>query len=145
MPSLILRTAVRLLLPLMLLFSFFVLLRGHNDPGGGFVGGLIAAAAFTLYTIAFDLPRARAALSFRPITIIGSGLALAIASAALPLVFNLPFFTGLWLEQPLPVLGKVGTALGFDTGVYLVVIGVVLTIVFAMAAQEEQEHEGGDF
>jgi multicomponent Na+:H+ antiporter subunit B len=145
MPSLIFRTAVRLLLPLMLLFSFFVLLRGHNEPGGGFVGGLIAAAAFTMYTIAFDLPHARAALFFRPITIIGSGLTLAIASAALPLLFNLPFFTGIWLEEPLPVLGKVGTALGFDTGVYLVVIGVVLTIVFAMSAQEEQEHEGGDY
>lgn len=144
MPSMILRTAIRLLLPLMLLFSFFVLMRGHNEPGGGFVGGLIAAAAYALYAIAFDLPSARAALRFRPMFIIGVGLALALASTLLPLLVNKPMFTSLWIEQPVPILGKVGTTTSFDAGVYLVVVGVTLSIIFAMAAREEIEHDEED-
>ena len=62
----IFRTAARLLMPLLLLFSVFLLLRGHNEPGGGFVGGLVAAAAFALYAIAFGTRRARQALVVSP-------------------------------------------------------------------------------
>ncbi len=62
MTSLILSTATRYMLPLLLLFSIFLLLRGHNEPGGGFVGGLVAAAAFALYAIAFDVATARRTL-----------------------------------------------------------------------------------
>lgn len=138
MRSLILKTATRLLLPLMLLFSIFLLIRGHNEPGGGFVAGLVAASAFALYAIAFGIDRAEDALHISTINMIGGGLLLAALSAAFPLLLGDPFFTILWLPFELPVVGKTGTAFTFDTGVYLVVIGVTLTIIFAMAETEEE-------
>lgn len=137
MKSLILSVATRYLLPLLLLFSIFLLLRGHNEPGGGFVGGLVAAASFALYSIAFGVDQARLALQVDTITLIGGGLLLALVSATLPLLGGLPFFTILWYPHEIPVIGKVGTALTFDVGVYLVVVGVTLTIIFAMAESEE--------
>ena len=82
MNSPIFRTAARLLMPLLLLFSVFLLFRGHNQPGGGFVGGLIAAAAFALYAIAFGVQRARQALLVRPMTLLGAGLLIALVSGA---------------------------------------------------------------
>lgn len=137
MKSLILSVATRLLLPLLLLFSFFLLLRGHNEPGGGFVGGLVASAAFALYTISAGVEQARNAIRYETVTFIGVGLFIAVISAILPLFLDQPFFTILWYPYEVPVLGKVGTALTFDLGVYLVVIGATLTIVFAMAETEE--------
>lgn len=135
MTSLILSTAVRYLFPLLLLFSVFLLLRGHNEPGGGFVGGLVWAAAFSLYAIAKGVATARRALSVDSRTLIGLGLLMAASSGIVALVAGQPFMTGLWTEQPIPVLGKVGTPLLFDTSVYLVVIGVTLTIIFTLAEE----------
>jgi len=133
MDSLILRSAARLLLPLLLLFSIFLLLRGHNEPGGGFSGGLVAAAAFALLTIATDVPTTRRTLRMSPRIFIGAGLLVAVASGAIGLIGG-AFLTGLWAELPLPGDAKlaVGTPLLFDVGVYLVVIGVVLTIVLSL-------------
>jgi multicomponent Na+:H+ antiporter subunit B len=134
MDSLILRSAARLLLPLLLLFSIFLLLRGHNEPGGGFSGGLVAAAAFALLTIATDVPTTRRTLRMSPRLFIGAGLLVAVASGAIGLIGGGVFLTGLWAELPLPGGAKlaVGTPLLFDVGVYLVVIGVVLTIVLSL-------------
>lgn len=133
--SLILRSAARLLLPLLLLFSVFLLLRGHNEPGGGFAGGLVAAAAFTLLTIATDVPTTRRTLRMSPRIFMGAGLLTAIASGVAGLVGGGAFLTGLWADVPLPGGAKlaVGTPLLFDVGVYLVVVGVVLTIVLSLA------------
>ncbi len=132
MHSLILSTATRYLLPLLLMFSIFLLLRGHNEPGGGFVGGLVAAAALALYAMALGLRSARQVLGIDPRSLIYFGL-LAAAASGLPALFNgLEFMTGLWTTQALPVIGKLGTPLLFDVGVYLVVIGVTLTIIFAL-------------
>jgi multicomponent Na+:H+ antiporter subunit B len=134
MDSLILRSAARLLLPLLLLFSIFLLLRGHNEPGGGFSGGLVAAAAFALLTIATDVPTTRRTLRMSPRIFIGAGLLVAVASGAIGLIGGGAFLTGLWAELPLPggATLAVGTPLLFDVGVYLVVIGVVLTIVLSL-------------
>ena len=135
MGSLILRTAARILLPLLLLFSFFLLLRGHNEPGGGFAGGLVAAAAFALLAVATDVPIARRALRLEPRLLIGIGLLVAAASGTVGLLGGAPFLTGLWTDLALPggLTLALGTPLVFDVGVYLVVIGVVLTIVLALA------------
>ena len=131
MASLILRTGTRLMLPVLLLFSLLLVWRGHNEPGGGFSGGLVAAAAFALYSIARDAAATRQLLRFDPHVFIGGGLLLAIASAALPLVLGLPFLTARWFELRVGELGpiKLGTPLVFDIGVYLVVIGVTMTIL----------------
>lgn len=134
MTSLILRTMVRLLLPLLLMFSVFLLLRGHNEPGGGFVGGLMAATGFALVSIAFGSATARQVLRIDPLFLIGAGLLLALASGLITLWFNQPFLTGVWYKLPLGTFGKLelGTPLFFDIGVYLTVWGVTLTIIFAL-------------
>lgn len=132
MTSVILSTAIRLLLPLLLLFSVFMLLRGHNEPGGGFVGGLVAAAAITLYALAERAEEARHLLRWDPRSLIASGLALFLTSGILPLLSGQPFLTGLWLPWPLPVLGYVGTPLLFDLGVYLLVAGMALLIILSL-------------
>jgi len=133
--SLILSTATRYLLPLLLLFSVFLLLRGHNEPGGGFVGGLVAAAAFALHAIAYGVAMTRRLLGVDPRMLMGLGLLTAVSSGLFGLALGAPFMTGFWSKGTLPVLGKVGTPLLFDIGVYLVVIGVVLTIVFALSEE----------
>jgi len=135
MRSLILPVATRYLLPLLLLFAVFVRIRGHNEPGGGFIGGLMAAAAFALYAIACGVPQARRALRFDPHILIGAGLLVAVISGLLPLFAGKPFMTGLWSTQIVPVLGKLGTPLLFDIGVFLTVIGVTLMIIFALAEE----------
>ncbi|MGA7876181.1 MAG: Na+/H+ antiporter subunit B [Desulfoferrobacter sp.] len=133
MKSLILSTATRYLLPLLLLLSVYLLLRGHNMPGGGFVGGLVAAAAFALYTLAQGVADARKVLRINPRTFIALGLLTSLSSACLSLFIGLPFMTGLWSKDKVVVIGKAGTPVLFDTGVYMVVLGVVLTIIFSLA------------
>ncbi len=137
MRSLILQTAARLLLPLLVLFSIFVLVRGHNAPGGGFTGGLMAAAAFALYAIAYDVETTRRSLRVEPRTLVAAGLLVASGSGVLSLLAAKPFMTGLWEEIRLPGLGPVdvGTPLMFDLGVYLVVVGVTLLIIFTLAEE----------
>jgi multicomponent Na+:H+ antiporter subunit B len=129
-----LQTAVRVLMPLLLLFAVFLLMRGHNQPGGGFVAGLVVAASFILYSIAFGVAAARRALLVGPSTLLGVGLLVAFVSGLPGLVVGKAFMTAIWItvttgSTPL----HVGTPLVFDIGVFLAVIGVVLTIVFTLA------------
>jgi multicomponent Na+:H+ antiporter subunit B len=135
MISLILQTATRYLLTLLLLFSVFLLLRGHNEPGGGFVGGLVCAAAFTLYAIAYDVAAARRMLRVEPRTLIGVGLSLAVLSGMLAWLAGRPFFTALWFSPRGEEGFTVGSPLLFDIGVYLTVVGATLTIVLALAEE----------
>lgn len=132
MKSHILHTAIRYLLPLLLLFSIFLLLRGHSEPGGGFVGGLVAASAFTLYAISISVEEARRRLRANPIQLISIGLALALGSGIYGLLIGKSFLYGAWGKQYFPVFGAVGTPLFFDIGVYFTVIGVTLLIVFSL-------------
>jgi multicomponent Na+:H+ antiporter subunit A len=127
----IFRTAARLLMPLLLMFAVFLLLRGHNQPGGGFVGGLVAAAAFALYAIAFGVNRARQALLVRPSTLLGAGLLIALLSGMPAVLRGQPFLTALWAPGRLAL----GTPVIFDLGVCLVVSGVVLMMIFSLAEE----------
>jgi multicomponent Na+:H+ antiporter subunit B len=135
--SIILSTVSRLLIGLLLVFSVFLLLRGHNLPGGGFAGGLVAASAVVLHALAAGFPAARRLLLLDPRTIMGLGLAVAACSGFLGFVWGLPFLTGLWDKTPLPVVGKIGTPLVFDTGVYLLVLGMTCLVVFALGEDED--------
>ncbi len=133
MRSPILQAATKYLLPILLLFSFFLLLRGHYYPGGGFVGGLVASIAFVLHSFANGTESTMKILKHKPLSLIPVGLGISATSVTLPLLFGLPPMTGLWLDQPIPVIGMIGSSLFFDLGVYLVVIGVVLTILFTIS------------
>lgn len=137
MISVVLRTTARFMLPLLLLFSLFILLRGHNEPGGGFSGGLIAAAAFTLHLVAADASATRRVLGVDPRLLVGAGLLSAILAAAAGPVMGQPLLTGQWVQVSLPdgTTLHLGSPLVFDLGVYLLVMGVTLTIVLALAEQ----------
>ncbi|NLG98141.1 MAG: Na+/H+ antiporter subunit B [Chloroflexi bacterium] len=134
MNSLILRIAARFLMPLLLLFSVFLMIRGHNQAGGGFAGGLVAGAAFALYSLAYNSTEARNLLSFSPLLLIAVGIFLAAFSGVIGLLAGQPFLTGIWTTVNLPSLGaiEVGTPVLFDIGVYLLVFGITLTIIFSL-------------
>ena len=133
MKTLILKTAANYLLPLLLLFAIFILLRGHYKPGGGFLGGLIACMAFVLHAFANGYASTIRLLRAHPGYLIPVGLAVAAISGLAPMVVGEPFLKVLWLNQPFPVIGLIGTALLFDIGVFLVVLGITLTILFTIA------------
>lgn len=138
MRTVIFRTTAPYLAALMVIFSIFILLRGHNEPGGGFIGGLIAASAFAVYGIACGVPPVRRALYFHPMAIAGFGLFLAALSGIASIFFAVPFLTGLWPPASMPGadLG-ISSVLFFDIGVYLVVVGSITSIALALEEREK--------
>ena len=132
MNTLIFRTMAPAIAIAMTLFSILVLLRGHNAPGGGFIAGLIAAAAIAIYAMAFGVGAARRRLRINPLAVSGAGACIAALSGLPSLVIEAPFLTGLWLPGDL-----FGTPGLFDIGVYLTVLGAVSSI--AMALEDESE------
>ncbi|EJK79076.1 Na+/H+ antiporter subunit B [Rhizobium rhizogenes] len=137
MNTLIFRTAAPFLIALILLFSVFVLLRGHNEPGGGFIGGLIAASGFAIYGIACGVSAVRRAIVFHPLAIAGFGLLASTVAGLLSIFSGVPFMTGLWIyphlfgaEVPL------SSVMLFDIGVYLVVVGAITSIALALEERE---------
>lgn len=138
MKTIILETTNRLIMGILLLFSVFLLIRGHNLPGGGFSGGLVAASAFALQALSHGVASAREKLFFAPHTVIAIGLLIALLSGLPALAESQPFMTALWEKQVFPVIGKVGTPIVFDIGVYFVVLGIVSLLIFTLADQEEK-------
>ncbi|MCE6074648.1 Na+/H+ antiporter subunit B [Agrobacterium vitis] len=137
MNSLIFRTVAPVVTALMLLFSVFVLLRGHNEPGGGFIGGLIAASGFAIYGMAFGVQAVRRALYVHPLSVAGFGLLMACLSGFASAFAGVPFMTGLWITPHIfGVDVPVATVTSFDIGVYLVVVGAITSIALALGERE---------
>ena len=134
MNSVIFQVAARVLLPVMILLSIVFLLRGHNEPGGGFIGGLVAASGYILYALAVGLDETRRLLWLHPRTLLSIGLLIAILSGVPAIFAGDEFMKGLWTD--LNVIGfegvKFGTPFVFDVGVFLVVIGVTLLMAFTL-------------
>ena len=134
MPSLILKTATRLLVGLILTFSVYLLMRGHNAPGGGFAAALVAGTGFALFAIAEGPAVVRRALRIAPQKIAMSGLSLALASGIVAIAVGRPFLTGMWWiwERKQDSALAIGTPLFFDIGVFLAVLGTILTLILAL-------------
>jgi multicomponent Na+:H+ antiporter subunit B len=140
MNTLIFRTLAPAIVGIMLVFSFYICLRGHNEPGGGFIGGLIAAAAMEVLALALGVPAARKALRLDPIAIAGAGVLLAGVSGLASLVIQAPFMTSIWLYLPLgDTQVPLSTPLFFDLGVYLTVFGALTSVGLALASDVEEE------
>jgi len=135
MPSLILRAVTPVLMVLLIIFSIYALLRGHDEPGGGFVGGLLIASAFSLHVLAYDVPSTRRLLRFPPHMLMGAGLSILLLSGVWGLVAGGSFLQGMWMNILVPGFGQidVGTPIFFDIGVYAAVMGMVLMIIFMSA------------
>jgi multisubunit Na+/H+ antiporter MnhB subunit len=134
MGTLILKTATRLLVGLILVFSVYLLLRGHHSPGGGFAGALVAGTGFALFIISEGAAAVKRALRIDPRLLTAIGLLVALLSGAAAAVRDKPFLTGLWwwVEYEGGTKAFVGTPLVFDIGVYLTVLGSILTLVLAL-------------
>lgn len=137
MRTVIFRSIAPYLTSLMVLFSIFVLLRGHNEPGGGFIGGLIAASALAIYGIACGVAPVRRAIYFHPMAIAAFGLFMSAMAGVLSVLASVPYMSGLWIY---PVLFGVeiplSSVLVFDVGVYLVVVGAISSIALALEERD---------
>jgi multicomponent Na+:H+ antiporter subunit B len=138
-PPIVLRTVARVLVTVFPLVAVFLLVRGHDFPGGGFIAGLVAATAVILFAIAFEPASARRLLRIDPGALIVAGVAVALASGLPALLLGQPFMTGQWGELNLAGLArvKVGTPLMFDVGVFLTVVGATLIILLALEEESE--------
>jgi multicomponent Na+:H+ antiporter subunit A len=137
--SLILDTTVRLVFDATLVLSLYLLFAGHNQPGGGFVGGLVAAAAISLQYLAGGISEVRSLVRIRPWTFLSVGLALAVGTALIPLLIgNAPLDQEAY-EWRFAILGdvKATTAAVFDGGVYLIVVGLMLMIFEGLGDEAE--------
>ncbi|WP_225340406.1 Na(+)/H(+) antiporter subunit B [Lysinibacillus capsici] len=119
-------------------FSIHIFLAGHYTPGGGFVGGLLTSSALVLLVLAYDINTVRHILPINYTYLTAIGLLLALATAAYPMFVGKPFFTHFFDYFDLPLLGKqsLHTAMLFDSGVYLVVVGVTMTIIQTIGEDE---------
>lgn len=127
MSTLIFRTTALLVSIVMIVFSLYITLRGHNEPGGGFIGGLIAAASIALFAMAHGVGRVRQLLRVNPIMIAGAGVVIAALSGLVSALTGQSYLTGLWL--PGHVFGTPGL---FDIGVYLAVLGTIVAVALAL-------------
>ncbi len=136
--SLILNTAALAIVPLQLMFSIFLLFRGHDEPGGGFIGGLVAASAFVLYAFAFGAQSTRKLLRVTPHDILAAGLLFALASTLPALWSGQAMLTAHWWQLPMPGDNylKLSTVLIFDIGVFLTVLGTLMTFVIGLMETE---------
>jgi len=124
----ILDMTLRWLIVLLGIVSFFLLLRGHNESGGGFSAGLVAASAVVIMTIAYGAEVGRRLLYFHPLSYIAVGLMVAVLAGMLQL--NAAYMSSVWIKVPLGFSTlKLGSPLIFDLGVYIVVLGVVSSFV----------------
>ena len=134
MPSLILKTATRLLVGLILTFAVFLLLRGHNAPGGGFSAALVAGTGFALFAIVEGPAVVRRAIRIAPLNIAMSGIGLAVASGLAGSLSGRSFLTGIWWiwQAGRPHELAIGTPLLFDIGVFFAVLGTILALILAL-------------
>lgn len=140
MSSLILRTAMRLIVPLSLLFATYMALKGHNHPGGGFIGGLIAAVALVLHRMAQGPEGLRQLVPIHPRDLIVVGLALAVCTTLVPLLFGYPALRSV-VDWHVPGLAEplhFPSALFFDLGVLLVVVGVSVGMIVRLSEELER-------
>lgn len=139
MNTLIFRTIAPLLVSAMAVFAIFILLRGHNAPGGGFIAGLIAASAIAIYGMASGPAHVRRALRVDPIALAGGGLFVALSAGLASLFANAPFLTGLWTFVPFEggEIAFSSPAL-FDFGVFLVVFGTISAAALALEEAGER-------
>jgi multicomponent Na+:H+ antiporter subunit B len=136
--DLILKTTTNIIVFIILAFSFKLFLAGHNNPGGGFIGGLMTSGAFILMYLTYGIGQIRKVLRVSFPFLIALGLAVAVATGIGAFFFNAPFLSHTDGYFYLPILGKthLATAVLFDIGVYLTVIGVTMTIILSIAEDE---------
>lgn len=136
--DIILKTATTFIVFVILAFAIFLFFAGHNAPGGGFVGGLVTSGALVLLYIAYGFRVMNRVIKMNFRILIGIGLLLAVLTGVASFLFTERFLSHTYGHFHFPVFGDVelATAMIFDLGVYLTVIGVTMTIILSIAADE---------
>ncbi|WP_088006542.1 Na(+)/H(+) antiporter subunit B [Indiicoccus explosivorum] len=134
----IIQTATKAVVFIILLFAIYIFFAGHYSPGGGFVGGLLAAGALVLLMLAFDIETVNRIIPVDYVQIAAAGLLISLGTAAASILFGVPFFTHAHTYVYLPLLGKTSfhSATLFDLGVFLVVVGVTMIIIQTIGEDE---------
>jgi multicomponent Na+:H+ antiporter subunit B len=133
-----LHVITRIVAFIILAFSVFLFFAGHNNPGGGFIGGLMTASALILLYLSFDLKTIKRVIPFNYEKVIASGLLLAIVTGIIGMLFGYPFLKQFFGYFQVPILGEIEltTALPFDLGIYLVVVGFSLLVILTIAEDD---------
>ena len=136
--NVILQFTAKIVFFIIFFFAVHIFFAGHYTPGGGFVGGLLASSAIVLLIIAFDLKTVKTILPINYIIMTAIGLVLALGTASIAMFDDKPFFTHYFDYFTLPIIGKTSlhTAALFDLGVFLVVVGVTMTIIQSIGEDE---------
>jgi len=131
----ILPAGSRIIFYLTLVFAIYIFLRGHHNPGGGFVAGVTAACATTIWALAYERQKALALVAVHPRKLIASGLVVIVGLGIAAMLAGYPFLTQAFTHWHVPILGDIelATALVFDLGVFMVVFGSAYWIVMTMA------------
>ena len=134
----LLATGARTMIPTLIAFSLYLLVVGHDAPGGGFAGGLVGSAALLLVYLAYGDRGVRRVLPTSPEILTGIGLGIAFAAGALGLLFGDVFLSALEAKTTIPVIGdvKITSVLVFDAGVYLVVLGLIATAIVRLGGED---------
>ncbi len=137
--NVMLTTITKVVTFIILVFSVYLFFAGHNNPGGGFIGGLMTAAALLLMYIGFDMKTVKKAIPFNFIHMIAVGLLISIGTGVVTMLYNdVPYLTQFDRYVDVPLLGTfhLTTALPFDLGIYLVVVGIALQIILTIAEDD---------
>lgn len=139
MKSVLLQLTSSYLKYILYILAIWFLLKGHNKPGGGFIAGLLVSSSFILNMLAYGAPEVKKSMKYSPVTLTGTGVLIALVISLIPVLLGKPFMEGLWLPAfELPLLGvlHLGTPLLFDLGVFLAVIGFVISVIFDLEKAE---------
>ncbi|MEC5422596.1 Na(+)/H(+) antiporter subunit B [Virgibacillus sp. C22-A2] len=136
--DIVLRTTTSLIAFILLGFAVYLLIAGHNSPGGGFVGGLMTSGAVLLMYMAYGIEAVKKMLPINFLTLIPIGLAIALGTGMASFLFGVPFLTQTFDYFTIPLFGEIelATAMIFDIGVYLTVVGVMITIILTIATDQ---------
>lgn len=134
-----LQTSTKILVFIIMTFSIFILFAGHHNPGGGFIGGLITSSALVLLYITFDLQTVRDIIPVDFNILAAGGVIVSVLTGTASFLFHVPFLTQTFTYVDLPLLGKteLASAVIFDLGVYMTVIGTTMTIITSISEDEK--------
>lgn len=137
--NLILRSTTSIIIFVLLGFAIYLLFAGHNSPGGGFVGGLTTSAAILLMFMTYGESNVRRFLPINYINLVPLGLLIATVTGLSAILFNVPFLTHVLYSVYIPFFGfiDIGTAMFFDLGVYVTVLGTTMTIILTIAQDRD--------
>ncbi|WP_028296601.1 MnhB domain-containing protein [Olivibacter sitiensis] len=136
MRTIVLQTAIRVLLPIFFVYSLYLLFRGHDSPGGGFIGALVVSIALIFHVIAFGVTYTIEKYRINTMWLTASGLLLVFFGGVGPMLLDDGFFHAMWSNVKIPFIGTLSSVLLFDIGVYLGVVGSIMKISLTILEED---------